>query len=172
MRGYMCLAWWQPKYENNVSLHPTKTDKWGIPQLLIDCKWTENDLLMMEGMRDVAVDILERIGAKDIHAQITDAPPGLAIHEMGTVRMGRDPETSVLNGNNQCHDVPNLYVTDGACMSSCGHVNPSLTYMAITARAANIAADRLWKRCSATARPYVLSEKFSSSVRCPSIALT
>jgi choline dehydrogenase-like flavoprotein len=129
-----------PRYENQVSLHPTRTDKWGIPQLLIDCKWTENDYLMMEGMADAAVEILEAIGAKEIRREITDAPPGLAIHEMGTARMGRDPETSVLNAYNQCHDVPNLFVTDGACMASCAHQNPSLTYMAITARAADYAA--------------------------------
>lgn len=130
-----------PKFENSVSLHPEKKDKWGIPQLLIDCKWTENDKLMMEGIRQKSVELLEAIGATDIHSDISDAPPGLAIHEMGTARMGRDPRTSVLNGRNQCHDVPNLFVADGACMASCAHQNPSLTYMAIAARAANLAAD-------------------------------
>ena len=128
-----------PKYENSVSLHPTKTDKWGIPQLLIDCDWTENDLLMIQGMAESITEILEAIGAKDIRTKIGDDVPGRAVHEMGTARMGHDPETSVLNGYNQSHDVPNLFVTDGACMPSCAHQNPSLTYMAITARAADYA---------------------------------
>lgn len=131
-----------PKYENRVSLHPDRTDKWGIPQLLIDCRFTENDYLMMEGMRDKAVEVLETVGATDIKSNIDDDPPGLAIHEMGTARMGRDPKTSVLNGENRCHDVPNLLVADGACMASSAHQNPSLTYMAIAARAANLAAQR------------------------------
>jgi choline dehydrogenase-like flavoprotein len=130
-----------PKFDNKVTLHPEKTDKWGIPQLLIDCKHTENDYLMMEAMRLKCVELLEAMGASNIESSINDDPPGLAIHEMGTVRMGRDPETSVLNGRNQCHDVPNLFVADGACMASCAHQNPSLTYMAIAARAANLAAD-------------------------------
>lgn len=134
-----------PKYENSVSLHPEKTDKWGIPQLLIDCKFTENDHLMMEAMRQKSVEILEAMGAVDIQSNVSDDPPGLSIHEMGTARMGRDPDTSVLNGRNQCHDVPNLFVADGACMASCSHQNPSLTYMAIAARAANLAAE-MYKR--------------------------
>lgn len=134
-----------PKYENSVSLHEHKTDKWGIPQLLINCNFTENDHLMMEAMRQKSVELLEAVGATDIKSDISDAPPGLSIHEMGTARMGRDPATSVLNGRNQCHDVPNLFVTDGACMTSSSHQNPSLTYMAIAARAANLAAE-MFKR--------------------------
>ena len=97
---------------------------------------------MMEDMADTAAEILTEIGCKYVTKDISDAPPGLAIHEMGTARMGRDPKTSVLNGNNQCHDVPNLFVTDGACMASTAHQNPSLTYMAITARAAAFAAEQ------------------------------
>ena len=141
-----------PKYENMVSLHPTRKDKWGIPQLLIDCKFTENDLLMMEEMRSKSVELLEAVGATNIQSKITDDPPGLAIHEMGTARMGRNPQTSVLNGRNQCHDVPNLFVTDGACMTSSSHQNPSLTYMAISARAANLAAE-MYKRNELTEKP-------------------
>src|SRR5690606_5231013 len=94
-------------------------------------------------MADTCAEVLEAVGAKHITRTVTDDSPGLAIHEMGTARMGRDPETSVLNGNNQCHDVPNLFVADGACMASSSHPNPSLTYMAIAARAANFAADLL-----------------------------
>lgn len=132
----------QPRFENNISLHPELKDKWGIPQLVIDCKWSKNDLMLMEAMADESAEVLEAIGAKNIQKTITDAPPGLAIHEMGTARMGRDPKSSVLNGNNQCHDIPNLFVTDGACMASTAHQNPSLTYMALSARAANFAADK------------------------------
>lgn len=134
-----------PKYENMVSLHPTRTDKWGIPQLLIDCKFTENDYLMMEEMRSKSIELLEAAGATNIQSDISDSPPGLAIHEMGTARMGRDPKTSILNDRNQCHDVPNLFVADGACMTSSSHQNPSLTYMAIAARAANLASE-MYKR--------------------------
>jgi choline dehydrogenase-like flavoprotein len=141
-----------PKYENMVSLHPVRTDKWGIPQLLIDCNFTDNDRLMMEAMRAKSVELLEAVGAKDIQSDISDAPPGLAIHEMGTARMGRDPRTSVLNASNQCHDVPNLFVADGACMTSSSHQNPSLTYMAIAARAANLAAEA-YKRTELKSRP-------------------
>ncbi len=132
----------QPKFENHISLHPTLKDKWGIPQVVIDCCWSENDLTMMEDMADACAETLEAVGAVEINKVTTDAPPGLAIHEMGTARMGRDPETSVLNANNQCHDIPNLFVTDGACMASSAHQNPSLTYMALSARAANFAAER------------------------------
>lgn len=135
-----------PKYENCVKLHPTKTDKWGMPQLVFNCSFTENDKLMMEDMANTAAEILTEIGCTEVRSHISDAPPGLAIHEMGTARMGRDPKTSVLNGNNQCHDVPNLFVTDGACMASTAHQNPSLTYMAITARAAAFAAEQYHKK--------------------------
>lgn len=136
----------QPKFENKITLHPSLKDKWGIPQVLIDCKWGKNDLLMMEAMADDCVEVLETIGAKNIQRTISDAPPGLAIHEMGTARMGKDSNSSVLNGNNQCHDIPNLFVTDGACMASSSHQNPSLTYMALSARAANFAVERLKRK--------------------------
>lgn len=132
----------QPKFENAVSLHPKLKDKWGIPQVVINCKWGDNDRMMMEAMADACAEVLEAVGAKHVTRSITDAPPGLAIHEMGTARMGRDPKTSVLNGNNQCHDIPNLFVTDGACMASSAHQNPSLTYMALSARAANFAVEK------------------------------
>lgn len=135
-----------PRYENQVSLHPTLKDKWGMPQLHIDCELTDNDWKMFHDIADTAAEILDDIGVKDVSKYIS-APnswePGLAIHEMGTARMGRDPKTSVLNGNNQCHDVPNLFVADGACMASSGWQNPSLTYMAISARAANFAAEQI-----------------------------
>lgn len=135
-----------PRYENQVSLHPTLKDKWGMPQLHIDCGLSDNDWKMFEDIADTAAEILEGIGLKDVKKDIRakrDWHPGLAIHEMGTARMGKDPKTSVLNGWNQAHDVPNLFVTDGACMSSCASQNPSLTYMALTARAADYAVQQL-----------------------------
>lgn len=135
-----------PRYENSVSLHPTLKDKWGMPQLHIDCSYSENDIKMREDIANTAAEILEAIGVKDVvkyNASATQWPIGLSIHEMGTARMGKDPKTSVLNGNNQAHDVPNLFVTDGACMASSAWQNPSLTYMALTARACDFAAKQL-----------------------------
>lgn len=135
-----------PRYENQVSLHSTLKDKWGMPQLHIDCGLSDNDWKMFEDIADTAAEILEGIGLKDVKKDIRakrDWHPGLAIHEMGTARMGKDPKTSVLNGWNQAHDVPNLFVTDGASMSSCASQNPSLTYMALTARAADYAVQQL-----------------------------
>ncbi|RYY04660.1 MAG: GMC family oxidoreductase [Gammaproteobacteria bacterium] len=135
-----------PRYENSVTLHPTKKDKWGMPQLHIDCAYSENDIKMREDIANTAAEILEAIGAKDIvkhNASPSEWPIGLSIHEMGTARMGKDPKTSVLNGYNQAHDVPNLFVTDGACMASSAWQNPSLTYMAITARACDYAVKQL-----------------------------
>jgi choline dehydrogenase-like flavoprotein len=135
-----------PRYENQVSLHPTLKDKWGIPQLHIECDLSENDWKMFEDIADTCADILEGIGVKDVTKKIDakkDWHPGLAIHEMGTARMGKDPKTSVLNGWNQAHDIPNLFVTDGSSMASCASQNPSLTYMALTARAADYAVQQL-----------------------------
>ncbi len=134
-----------PRYENQVSLHPTKKDKWGMPLLHIDCTYSENDLKMQNDIADTAANILESLGVKDVRKDqktLDQWPPGLSIHEMGTARMGRDPKTSMLNGNNQAHDVPNLFVTDGACMSSSAWQNPSLTFMAITARACDYAVQQ------------------------------
>lgn len=135
-----------PRYENMVSLHPTRKDKWGMPLLHIDCSYSDNDRRMLEDIADTAATILEELGVKDVkkHVRTLDEwPPGLAIHEMGTARMGRDPKTSVLNGWNQAHDVPNLFVTDGAAMASGAWQNPSLTFMALTARACAHVAEEL-----------------------------
>jgi choline dehydrogenase-like flavoprotein len=135
-----------PRYENQVSLHPTLKDKWGMPQLHIECSFSDNDWKMMEDIADTAAEMLEAIGLKDVQKDIRakrDWHPGLSIHEMGTARMGKDPKTSILNGWNQAHDVPNLFVTDGACMASSASQNPSLTYMALTARAADYAVQQL-----------------------------
>ena len=93
-----------------------------------------------------AAEMLEAAGAKDIKPLVDDNAPGLTIHEMGTARMGRDPKTSVLNAHNQCHDVKNVFVTDGACMASTANQNPSITYMALTARAAAYAVEAMKRR--------------------------
>lgn len=133
-----------PNPDNKVMLHPTKKDKWGLPLALFDAKMGENEKLMLEESTKDAVEMLEAAGCVSVRARKVDPTPmGNRIHEMGTARMGRDPKTSVLNGWNQAHDVPNLFVTDGAFMTSAGCQNPSLTYMAFSARAANHAADLL-----------------------------
>lgn len=132
-----------PKYDNSLSLDPVKKDKWGIPILNTRFEWGENERTMAKHMADESKAMLEAAGATVLHSSAALPPGGLAIHEMGTARMGRDPKTSYLNGYNQSHDVANLFVTDGACMTSTAAQNPSLTYMALTARAAKHAVERL-----------------------------
>jgi glucoside 3-dehydrogenase (cytochrome c) catalytic subunit len=130
-----------PRESNYVDLDPTVVDKWDIPALRIHCQWSDNERKMLQEMSVQAAEMLESIGASDVSAFVEDNPPGLTIHEMGSARMGRDPDTSVLNGWNQAWDVPNLFMTDGACMTSSANQNPSITYMALTARATNHAVD-------------------------------
>lgn len=113
--------------------------------MVFDCEFKENELKMREDMKNDAAEMLEAAGVKNISTYDDAGGPGLGIHEMGTARMGRDPKTSVLGKFNQVHTVPNVFVTDGACMTSAACQNPSLTYMALTARAANHAADQLQK---------------------------
>ncbi|HSR67570.1 MAG TPA: GMC family oxidoreductase [Acidobacteriota bacterium] len=132
-----------PNPDNRVTIDPDKKDRWGIPVLKISCKWRENERAMLNDMRESAAEMLDAAGAKGIVPFLENNAPGLTIHEMGTARMGRDPKTSVLNAYNQCHDVPNVFVTDGACMTSSANQNPSITYMALTARAADYAAKAL-----------------------------
>jgi len=132
-----------PRSDNRVTLHPTLKDKWGIPALHVQCTFGPNERAMMQDMQIAAAEVLEAAGATDIETFNDDLPPGLCIHEMGTARMGHDPKTSVLNRWNQCHDVPNLFVTDGACMTSSANQNPSITYMALTARACDYAVRQL-----------------------------
>ncbi len=134
-----------PRYENYAALDPERTDAWGIPLLRIDCSYGENEKAMRRDMALTAAEMLEAAGCRNV--QTFDryveggigAEPGLGIHEMGTARMGRDPKTSVLNAHNQLHDAPNVFVTDGGAMTSSACQNPSLTYMALTARAADYA---------------------------------
>ncbi len=124
-----------PRYENYVDLDPERVDPWGIPVLRIHCTWSDNEHQIRKDIQETAAEMLEAAGGRDIVTYDRHGPPGLCIHEMGTARMGRDPKTSVLNGWCQSHDVPNLFVTDGAAMASSACQNPSLTYMALTARA-------------------------------------
>ncbi|WP_375446057.1 GMC oxidoreductase [uncultured Fibrella sp.] len=128
-----------PRYENHVRLNPDKKDQWGMPTLDIDCSWGDNEDRMTKDAVEQAKQMLEAAGLKVLSAGDNHQAPGLAIHEMGTARMGRDPKTSVLNKWNQMHAVKNVFVTDGASMASTACQNPSLTYMALTARAADYA---------------------------------
>jgi choline dehydrogenase-like flavoprotein len=132
-----------PRADNRVTLHPTRVDRWGLPLVHIDCTHSENEIKLAERANRDAVQMLETAGFENVASFGSLEPPGHSVHEMGTARMGRDPSTSVLNGRNQAHDVQNLFITDGSCMASTGTVNPSLTYMALSARAANHAADLL-----------------------------
>ena len=135
-----------PYHENRMYLAYEKRDKWGLPTVTFDAEWKENEREMRKDTMAQAVEMLESAGFKNIETDDDEYGPGIVIHEMGTARMGRDPRTSVLNGNNAVHAVPNVYVTDGSFMTSAGCQNPSLTYMAFTARAANHAVDQLNKR--------------------------
>jgi choline dehydrogenase-like flavoprotein len=134
-----------PNHGNFVELNKDKTDLWGIPTLHIHCAWSDNERAMLNDMSIAAAEMLAAAGARTIQPFVEDNAPGFTIHEMGTARMGHDPRTSVLNAHNQAHDVKNLFVTDGACMASSSCVNPSLTYMALTARACDHAVS-LMKR--------------------------
>jgi choline dehydrogenase-like flavoprotein len=134
-----------PYYENKVTIDKTKKDKWGQPVIAIDCETKENEKKMREDMKNDAAEMLEAAGIKDIRTYDNGSFPGMAIHEMGTARMGLDPKTSVLNRWNQMHDIPNVFATDGSCMTSAANQNPSLTYMALTARAVDYAVKELKK---------------------------
>ena len=134
-----------PYHENRIYLDKSKKDKWGLPVLAMDVEIKDNERKMRVDMANDAAEMLEAGGLKDVKSFESDYAPGMGIHEMGTARMGRDPKSSVLNGNNQVWDAPNVYVTDGACMTSASCVNPSLTYMALTARAADHAVKELKK---------------------------
>ncbi|MCC6283062.1 MAG: GMC family oxidoreductase, partial [Saprospiraceae bacterium] len=134
-----------PYHDNKVTLDKTKKDKWGQYVLSIDCELKENEFKMRKDMMADAAEMLEAAGVKEVRSYDNGSFPGMAIHEMGTARMGNDPKTSVLNKWNQMHDVPNVFVTDGSCMTSIACVNPSLTFMALTARAADYAVSELKK---------------------------
>jgi choline dehydrogenase-like flavoprotein len=134
-----------PNHNNRIEIDKDKLDAWGIPTLKINCDWGENEHAMSKDIAIQAAEMLAAAGATDIGVYSEITRPGLAIHEMGTARMGRDPKTSVLNEHNQAHEVKNLFMTDGSCMVSNSCVNPSLTYMALTARACDYAVAQMKK---------------------------
>ncbi len=140
--GIMAFGEMLPYHENMISLNKDKKDKWGLPVLNFDVEIKDNEKKMRIDMMNDAAEMLTAAGLKDVNGYAV----GMGIHEMGTARMGRDPKTSVLNGNNQVWDAPNVFVTDGACMTSASCVNPSLTYMALTARAVDFAVNELKKQ--------------------------
>lgn len=143
--GFTAFGETLPYHENKISLDKEVKDKWGLPVLAMDMEIKENELKMRKDMMEDCKEMLEAAGVKDVNTYDNGYGFGQGIHEMGTARMGRDPKTSVLNGNNQVWDAPNVFVTDGACMTSASCVNPSLTYMALTARAVDFAASELKK---------------------------
>jgi len=135
-----------PIESNHVRLDKQLTDKYGIPQLITSARWTENDDNMVKDYIEQMTEMFTLAGFKNINAVDTHANPGSDIHEMGGVRMGKDPKTSLLNKWNQLHHCKNVFVTDGACMTSTATQNPSLTYMALTARAADFAVKESKKK--------------------------
>lgn len=135
-----------PKPENHVELNVAKKDEWGMPLLSVDVDYDNNDLKLMNDFLQQGAEMLEAAGCKNINTNDSKQAPGLDIHEVGGVRMGKNPETSLLNKWNQLHACPNVFVTDGACMTSTGTQNPSLTFMALTARAASYAVEELKRR--------------------------
>ena len=134
-----------PLEKNHVRLHKELKDKYGIPQLIVSCEWSDNDDKMVEDYMEQTKEMFEKAGFTNIKVEDTKSPPGADIHEMGGVRMGHDSKTSLLNKHNQVHLCKNVFVTDGACMTSTGTQNPTLTFMALTARAANFAVEELKK---------------------------
>jgi choline dehydrogenase-like flavoprotein len=130
-----CFCELLPYHDNKMYLNFEKRDKHGMPIIVFDAKLRENEEMLRKDGVICAEEILEAAGCKNISSHNDPTAPGACIHEMGTARMGRDPKTSVLNKWNQLHEVPNVFVTDGACMTSAGTQNPSITYMALTARA-------------------------------------
>jgi len=140
-------AWGEtlPYATNRIQLHPTEKDQWGLPLVKINFEYHENEKAMKKDMVVSAKEMLEKAGFKNIITFSYDLAGGSAIHEMGTARMGRDAKTSVLNEFNQMHDVKNVFITDGSCMTSSANQHPSLTYMALTARACDFASNELKK---------------------------
>ena len=136
-----------PEHSNHMRLHEYAVDSFGMPQMVLSCAWGGNELRMRRDIAATTAEMLEACGGQEVAVydeyKGNAAAPGSGIHEMGTARMGRDPRTSVLNGFNQCHSVPNVFVTDGSCMPSSPCQNPSITYMALTARACSYAVEEL-----------------------------
>ena len=135
-----------PDYRNKVTLNRNKKDKWGLSVLDVDCEFRDNEKAMRKDMMQSAAEMLDKAGIKNVGTYDNAPAPGFCVHEMGTARMGSDSKTSVLNKWNQLHDVNNVFITDGACMTSSACQNPSITYMALTARACDYAVKELQKR--------------------------
>jgi choline dehydrogenase-like flavoprotein len=135
-----------PYKENRITLNENEKDKWGRPTLNLDASFKDNEKKMQQDMVEQLKEMAEKMGGKNVRHNGEMSYPGNANHEMGTARMGHDPKTSVLNRWNQVHDVKNVFITDGACMTSTACVNPSLTYMALTARAVDYCVAELKKR--------------------------
>lgn len=131
-----------PYYENKISLDHNNLDQWGLPLVKVHFEYGANEMAMMEHMTKTSEEVLKKAGFENVGSYRNSPPPGSAVHEMGTARMGNDPKTSVLNKYNQMHDVKNVFITDGSCMTSSACQNPSLTYMALTARACKYAIDQ------------------------------
>lgn len=144
--GAQCMGETIPKETNHVALDKTKKDEWGLPLLNFSIDYDDNDEKMIKDFFEQVTEMFTKAGFTDIKTNDSKQAPGLDIHEMGGVRMGRDPKTSLLNQWNQMHECKNVFVTDGACMTSTSTQNPSLTYMALTARAANHAIELLKKK--------------------------
>ncbi len=134
-----------PYETNQVSLDKEQKDQWGLPIVRINFEFGENEKAMVEDQKNHGMEMLEKAGFKNIRSFYYNTVGGRAVHEMGTARMGNDPKTSVVNGNNQLHEVPNVYITDGSFMTSSSCINPSLTYIAFTARACEHAVNELKK---------------------------
>jgi choline dehydrogenase-like flavoprotein len=134
-----------PKETNYVNLDPVKKDEWGIPLINLSVAYDDNDEKMVKDFQEQLTEMYTKAGFTNIKTSDSRQAPGLDIHEMGGVRMGKDPKTSMLNKWNQLHDCTNVFVTDGACMTSTSCQNPSLTYMALTARAADYAVSQMKK---------------------------
>jgi choline dehydrogenase-like flavoprotein len=128
-----------------VSLHPTEKDQWGIPLLVTNVDYDDNDEKLLKDFLTQSAEMLDAIGVRQVMQNDNHWAPGRDIHEMGGCRMGKDPSTSLLNGHNQLHGCKNVFVTDGACMTSTGNQSPSILYMALTARAANYAVSEMKK---------------------------
>ncbi|WP_397446211.1 GMC oxidoreductase [Polaribacter sp. R77954] len=131
-----------PYYENKISLDKNNVDQWGLPLVKVHFEYKANEKAMMEHMTQASEEMLKKAGFENVGSYRTSPDPGSAVHEMGTARMGNDPKTSVLNKYNQMHDVKNVFITDGSCMTSSACQNPSLTYMALTARACKYAIEQ------------------------------
>ncbi len=144
--GLMGFGETLPYFENKVTLDEKNRDKWGLPTLNMDAEFKENEMAMKKDMMVAAAEMMEAAGYKNVETYDSKSWPGLGIHEMGTARMGNNPKESILNKYNQVHAVKNVFVTDGACMTSSACQNPSITYMALTARACDHAVSELKKQ--------------------------